>query len=69
MVLDLDLLTVILLFVFGFLGAFINAIVGGEGLITLPALMFVGLPPELKTVCMIKKLVKLLTFFLYKKRN
>ncbi|MEO4052419.1 TSUP family transporter [Solibacillus sp. CAU 1738] len=45
MVLDMDLLTVILLFVFGFLGAFINAIVGGGGLITLPALMFVGLPP------------------------
>src|SRR5690554_6081404 len=30
---------------FGFLGAFINAIVGGGGLITVPALLAVGLPP------------------------
>nr|WP_106782871.1 TSUP family transporter [Lysinibacillus timonensis] len=42
---DLDLSIVIILFSFGFLGAFINSIVGGGGLITLPALLFVGLPP------------------------
>ena len=41
----MDLLTIILLISFGFFGAFINAIVGGGGLITLPALLFVGLPP------------------------
>ena len=43
--LQIDVLTVLLLFTFGFLGAFLNAIVGGGGLITLPALLFVGLPP------------------------
>ncbi|USK58015.1 TSUP family transporter [Peribacillus asahii] len=42
---DLDISLVIILFIFGFLGAFINSIVGGGGLITLPALLFVGLPP------------------------
>lgn len=42
---DLDISIVIILVVFGFLGAFINAIVGGGGLITLPALLFLGLPP------------------------
>ena len=39
---NLDILIVV---IFGFLGAFINSIVGGGGLITLPALLFVGLPP------------------------
>lgn len=33
------------LFVFGFIGAFINALVGGGGLISLPTLLAVGLPP------------------------
>jgi uncharacterized protein len=42
---DIGLLSVITLFLFGFIGAFINSIVGGGGLITLPALLFVGLPP------------------------
>ncbi len=42
---EIDVITVILLIFFGFLGAFLNAIVGGGGLITVPALMFVGLPP------------------------
>lgn len=42
---DIDLLSIAALFFFGFIGAFINAIVGGGGLITLPALLFVGLPP------------------------
>lgn len=42
---EMDVITVILLIFFGFLGAFLNAIVGGGGLITVPALMFVGLPP------------------------
>lgn len=42
---DIELLSVIALFLFGFIGAFINSIVGGGGLITLPALLFVGLPP------------------------
>src|SRR5699024_9840311 len=30
---------------FGFLGAFIDSVVGGGGLITLPALLFTGMPP------------------------
>lgn len=40
-----DLYTLAMLVGFGFLGAFINAIVGGGGLITVPALLAVGLPP------------------------
>lgn len=40
-----DIYTVAMLAGFGFLGAFINAIVGGGGLITVPALLAVGLPP------------------------
>ncbi|TDQ36673.1 TSUP family transporter [Thiopseudomonas denitrificans] len=40
-----DFYTVLMLVGFGFLGAFINAIVGGGGLITVPALLAVGLPP------------------------
>lgn len=40
-----DLYTLAMLAGFGFLGAFINAIVGGGGLITVPALLAVGLPP------------------------
>ncbi|NMD71059.1 TSUP family transporter [Bacillus sp. DNRA2] len=35
----------IILIIFGFLGAFIDSVVGGGGLITLPALMFTGLTP------------------------
>ena len=42
---EIDLFSIIALFFFGFIGAFINSIVGGGGLITLPALLFVGLPP------------------------
>lgn len=42
---DLDISLVLILIIFGFLGAFLNSIVGGGGLITLPALLFVGLPP------------------------
>lgn len=42
---ELDTLTIVLLFFFGFIGAFLNAVVGGGGPITLPTLMFVGLPP------------------------
>lgn len=43
---QIDLTTVLILISFGFLGAFINSIVGGGGLITLPTLLFVGLPPQ-----------------------
>lgn len=42
---DIDVFSVLALLFFGFIGAFINSIVGGGGLITLPALLFVGLPP------------------------
>lgn len=42
---EIDLFASLTLFFFGFIGAFINSIVGGGGLITLPALLFVGLPP------------------------
>ncbi|MGG0187712.1 TSUP family transporter [Bacillus rhizoplanae] len=42
---DLSLQVIILLIAFGFLAAFIDSVVGGGGLISLPALMFLGLPP------------------------
>lgn len=43
---DLDYVTVLTLVIFGFIASFLNAIVGGGGLISLPALLFVGLPPS-----------------------
>lgn len=46
MLFDIDLTTILLLFLFGFLAAFIDSIVGGGGLISLPALMFTGLSPS-----------------------
>lgn len=44
--LDMELSIIILLFLFGFLAAFIDSVVGGGGLISLPALMFTGLSPS-----------------------
>ena len=46
MSIDLDLSIVLLLFLFGFLAAFIDSVVGGGGLIALPALLFTGLSPS-----------------------
>lgn len=43
---DLDFSLIIILFLFGFLAAFIDSVVGGGGLISLPALMFTGLSPS-----------------------
>lgn len=43
---DLNIIDVITLTVFGFVASFLNAIVGGGGLISLPTLLFVGLPPS-----------------------
>ncbi len=37
----------LILFVSGLLAGFVDAIAGGGGLITLPALLSVGLPPQL----------------------
>ncbi|WP_394232063.1 TSUP family transporter [Niallia oryzisoli] len=45
MLLDLDPSLLFILIVFGFLAAFIDSVVGGGGLITLPALLFTGLNP------------------------
>lgn len=42
---DLDPRLVVILILFGFLAAFIDSVVGGGGLISLPALMFTGLTP------------------------
>ncbi|WP_188615004.1 TSUP family transporter [Lysinibacillus alkalisoli] len=42
---ELDPTIIIILLSFGFLAAFIDAVVGGGGLISLPALLFTGLPP------------------------
>ncbi|EON70534.1 sulfite exporter TauE/SafE family protein [Lysinibacillus sphaericus] len=43
---DINLLSLAILLFFGFIASFLNAIVGGGGLISLPALMAVGLPPS-----------------------
>lgn len=45
MPIDLDPNLLIILMVFGFLAAFIDSVVGGGGLIALPALLFTGLTP------------------------
>lgn len=42
---DIDISMLIILILFGFIGAFIDSVVGGGGLITLPALLFTGLTP------------------------
>ncbi|MGC5325834.1 sulfite exporter TauE/SafE family protein [Brevibacillus sp. SYSU BS000544] len=44
---ELDLTTILLLAVFGFIAAFIDSVVGGGGLISLPALLGLGMPPYL----------------------
>lgn len=41
----MDLMTTLVISFFGFLASFIDAVVGGGGLISIPALMAVGLPP------------------------
>ena len=43
---NIDLLSLGILLFFGFIASFLNAIVGGGGLISLPALMAIGLPPS-----------------------
>ena len=43
---ELDPQLIIILICFGFLAAFIDSVVGGGGLISLPALMFAGLSPS-----------------------
>lgn len=45
---DLDINILIILLLFGFLAAFIDSVVGGGGLISLPALLFVAFPPLLQ---------------------
>ena len=44
---EFDLLSYAFFFVAAFLGGFIDAIAGGGGLITLPAIMAMGVPPHL----------------------
>lgn len=46
MTFDLDPQLIAILFFFGFLAAFIDSVVGGGGLISLPALLFTGLSPS-----------------------
>lgn len=43
--LELDFTLFIALMIFGFLAAFIDSVVGGGGLVTLPALLFTGMSP------------------------
>ncbi|MBF4501855.1 TSUP family transporter [Savagea sp. SN6] len=42
---DLNLTILLILIIFGFLAAFVDSVVGGGGLITLPALLFTGISP------------------------
>ncbi|MTT32518.1 TSUP family transporter [Terrilactibacillus sp. BCM23-1] len=44
---DLHTLTLVFLIFAGFLAGFIDAVVGGGGLISTPALLFTGLPPNI----------------------
>lgn len=46
MLFDVDPSLILLLFFFGFLAAFIDSVVGGGGLIMLPALLFLGVTPQ-----------------------
>lgn len=43
---DISLYTLLILICFGFLAAFIDSVVGGGGLISIPALFFAGLSPQ-----------------------
>jgi|GEM_PF-5904740 len=44
---ETDILTYFLLFLSGAAAGFIDSIAGGGSLITLPALLLVGLPPQM----------------------
>ncbi|MFD2369192.1 TSUP family transporter [Brevibacillus sp. GCM10020057] len=44
---DMDVTTILFLALFGFVAAFIDSTVGGGGLISLPALLGLGMPPYL----------------------
>lgn len=46
MIFDLDPSIIIILICLGFLAAFIDSVVGGGGLIMLPGLLFLGVPPS-----------------------
>ncbi|KEK24144.1 TSUP family transporter [Bacillus gaemokensis] len=43
---DINLYTMLFLIIAGFLASFIDSVVGGGGLISIPALLFTGLPPS-----------------------
>lgn len=43
---DINFYTLVFLVLSGFLAAFIDSVVGGGGLISIPALLFTGLPPS-----------------------
>ncbi|MCU7558367.1 sulfite exporter TauE/SafE family protein [Macrococcus capreoli] len=43
----MDIQTLFILIVFGFLAAFIDSVVGGGGLISIPALLATGMPPSI----------------------
>lgn len=43
----MEILTIILLFLIGFIANFIGSMIGGGGLISIPSLIFIGLPPQI----------------------
>lgn len=42
---EITLNIILIIIAFGFLAAFIDAVVGGGGLISTPALLAIGMPP------------------------
>lgn len=65
---DLDLQLLIILLLAGFIAAFIDSVVGGGGLIGLPALLFLGLSPSQsvatnKLAGMVGSLTSTITFY------
>ena len=44
---EITLNIILIIIAFGFLAAFIDAVVGGGGLISTPALLAIGMPPSL----------------------
>lgn len=69
-----SLAMLLILLIFGFLASFVDSVVGGGGLIALPALLFTGLPPGIalgtnKLASTLSSLTSSTSFFLSGKIN
>ncbi len=47
MIFEVDGTLILIVILLGFLAAFIDAVVGGGGLISIPALLAIGMPPAM----------------------